>query len=238
MIDIILKPNTVGENPTGFHAQTVQSENRTTGDFIKTMTSIRGGVTEGECAQWLDLVVRSFIFELTQGRSINIKGFVNANVYVKGEFPSTDSPFDPTRNKIHGGINFSRAINKVLAGSPVRRVSDAASGLYIEHIHDIASGTEDRTLTPNMGVRVRGSKMKLVGSASTVGVFIEDEAGGSTQVAAAAIIRNGPTEIEFICPNLLPGRYRIWITTMYSGNSDAFLKDARSYIFPTILTVG
>ncbi|GHV77489.1 hypothetical protein AGMMS49942_23100 [Spirochaetia bacterium] len=95
MIDIILKPNTVGENPRGFHAVTVQGENRTTADFIKTMTSIRGGVTEGECAQWIDLVIRTFFFELSQGRSVNIKGFINANVHVKGDFPASDSPFDP-----------------------------------------------------------------------------------------------------------------------------------------------
>jgi hypothetical protein len=237
MINVILKPNTVGENPTGFHALTVQGENRTTADFIRTMMSIRGGVTEGECALWIDLVKRAFVFELSQGRIVNIDGFISANVHIQGDFPRSDSSFDPTRNTVHGSINFSRVINKILAASPVHHVSDAASGLYIEHIHDIASGTEDRVLTPGMGIRIRGNKMKIAGDDPAVGITIINAAGGSVMVDAAAIMRNGPREIEFICPSLPPGTYRLQVTTMYAGGN-GLLKEPRSYIFPVFLTIG
>jgi hypothetical protein len=113
----------------------VQSEDRTTADFVRTMTSLRGGVTEGEAAQWLDLVVRSFIFELSQGRAVNIKGFLNAKVDIQGNFPNAEAPFDPARDKLHVGVSVSREVAKAITGSATRRVSDAASGLYIEHVH-------------------------------------------------------------------------------------------------------
>ncbi|GHV77490.1 hypothetical protein AGMMS49942_23110 [Spirochaetia bacterium] len=126
-------------------------------------------------------------------------------------------------------------MNKALAESPIRHVSDAASGLYIEHVRDLSSGTEDRILTCGGGVRVRGSKMKLAGNDPTVGITLINADGDHFPVAAAAIMRNGPRVIDFICPLVEEGEYRLMLTTMFSVGT--LLKEARSYIFPAVLTV-
>jgi hypothetical protein len=113
MIDYILKPNTLshgGVPASGYHAQTVQGENRTTADFIRTMVNLRGGVTEGEAAMWLDLVIRAFFFEVSQGRDVNLQGFLSACVNIKGSFPNADSTFDP-------GVN-SCILNEAAGGFP------------------------------------------------------------------------------------------------------------------------
>jgi hypothetical protein len=117
MIQFILAPNKLapaGQTPVGFHAMTLQSENRTSADFIKTMTSLRGGVTEGECAMWLDLVTRTFIFELQQGNNVNIGGFINAKVGIKGSFPDAESAFNPERNKLNVGITASNKVKEAV----------------------------------------------------------------------------------------------------------------------------
>ncbi|GHU03671.1 hypothetical protein FACS1894147_07930 [Spirochaetia bacterium] len=237
MLEYILKPNTVGTAPVGLHAQTVQTEERTTADFVRVMAETKGGATEGEAAQWLDVMRRSFISELSRGCNVNLAGFLSAQATMKGDFPTSDSPFDSTRNTIHGSINFSPAINKILAAMPSRRVSDASSGIYIEHIIDIASGKEDSKLTPGMGERIRGSKIKVAGEHPLVGLYLTDADGNDTKVALTAIIRNGPAEIEFVCPLLAPGEYTLRITTMFS-NGHSLLNAPRSYTFPTPLTIG
>jgi hypothetical protein len=240
MINYIVKPKPIApgsEVAGGYVAQTVQSEDRTIADFVRTMTSLRGGVTEGEAAQWLDLVIRSFIFELSQGRAVNIKGFINAHVEIRGSLPNAEATFDPARNSLHVSVTVSRDVTRAIAGSPTGRVSDAASGIYIEHVHDAASNTDDSTLTPGMVLKIFGSKIKLAGDAPTVGVTFLDADGEPIQVAPAAISHNTDREIDLVTPNLSPGTYLVRVTTMYSG-STRLLAATRSYTFPTVLTVG
>jgi hypothetical protein len=241
MINYILKPNTLkapGANaPTGFHAQTVQSEERTTADFIRVMADTKGGATEGEAAQWLDVVRRTLISELARGCNVNLKGFFNANVNIKGPFPASDSSFDPARNTLHVGMSVSRAITKELKDSPTHHVSEASSGIFIGHVQDAASGTEDSILTPGMVCRVRGSKIKLAGDDPTVGVAFLGAEGETTLIAPTAVSRNGDRQIDFVIPNLSPGAYRVRVTTMFAGSAKQ-LTSPRSYTFPTPLTVG
>ncbi|GHT93049.1 hypothetical protein FACS1894140_5860 [Spirochaetia bacterium] len=241
MINYILKPNTLkapgADAPTGFHAQTVQSEERHTADFIRIMADIKGGATEGEAAQWLDVVRRTLISELARGSNVSLKGFFNANVNIKGPFPASDSSFDPARNKLHVGISVSRAITKEIKDSATRHVSEASSGIFIGHVQDAASNTEDSILTPGMVCRVRGSKIKIAGDNPAVGVAFLDADGEATLIAPTAISRNGVNEIDFVIPNLSPGAYRVRVTTMYAG-SGTLLASPRTCMFPTPLTVG
>ncbi|GHU02563.1 hypothetical protein FACS1894147_04710 [Spirochaetia bacterium] len=240
MIDYILKPNTLkapgAPAPTGFHAQTVQSEERTTADFISIMADTKGGATKGEAAQWLDVVRRTLISELARGSNVNLKGLFSANVNIKGPFPASDSSFDPARNKLHVGISVSRAITKEIKDSATRHVSEASSGIFIGHVQDAASGTEDSVLTPGMVCRVRGSKIKIAGDAPTVGVAFLGAGGEETLIARTAISHNGVNEIDFVIPNLAHGAYRVRVTTMYAG-SGIQLASPRSYTFPAPLTV-
>jgi hypothetical protein len=202
------------------------------------MIAAKGGGTEGEAANWLDVVVRTFILELSQGRSVNIKGFVTANVNIKGTFPYPDSSFDPLANKLRVSISPSRAITNAIKDSPVNRVSDASSGLYIEHVHDVASDTTDSVLTPGMVLKIYGSKMKIAGDAPNVGVAFIDAEGAETLVPMTAVSRNGDREIDLVLPSLSAGAYTVQVTTMSSGSSGTHLVAARSFTFPTVLTVG
>jgi hypothetical protein len=237
MIDYILVPNTVGENPTGFHAVTVQTENRTTEDFIRLMAELKGGATEGEAAQWFDVIQRAMTEEFRRGGNLNLKGFVHGKVDILGIFSNPDSNFDPAKNKLHAVISFSSTFMKKISGAATRRVSDASSGLYIEHVHDVASNTNDSILTPGFVLEIFGSKMKLAGNAPNVGVSFLDADNEPIDVANAAISHNGEKRIDIVIPNLAAGTYHVRVTTMYS-TSGTLLKEARSYTFPTELTVG
>jgi hypothetical protein len=239
MINYILKPNTLeraGQPATGFHAQTVQSEERTTADCILIMAGIKGGATAGEAAQWLDVMRRALISELARGCNVNVKGFFTAGVNLKGNFPFNDSPLDPAVNTLHPSVSFSRDIFRAIEHSPVRRVTDAASGIYIESVYDVASGAENSTLTPGMVLQLHGRKIKLAGDDPSVGVSFIDANDGHTLVPKAAVSRNGDRRIDLVIPLLPAGVYRVKVTTMHSS-SKALLAAPRDYTYPVDLTV-
>jgi hypothetical protein len=240
MVNFTLQPNTLshnGELPTGYHAMTVQSENRTTADFIRMMMATKGSGTAGEAEQWLDVFVRTFILELSQGRNVNIKGFINAGVSIKGTFPDYESGYDPERNSVSPNVYFSRDIFRAVANSPTNRVSEAASGIFIGNVLDIGSGARDSALTPGNVLKIFGSKIKVVGTASAVGVYFIDVDGEATEVPGNAISRNTAKELNVVVPNLPSGTYQVKVTTQYS-NGKTLLAEPRSYLCNSLLTVG
>jgi hypothetical protein len=240
MIEYILQPNTLphsGEPATGFHAITVQTEEHTTEDFVRAMMELRGGLTEGEAREQIDLFMRAFL-RLTKDGNFTIEGFLNAKVDIRGDFPTAESAFDPARNTLHFGISASRKLAKAIAGWPTHRVSDASSGIYIERVYDVASGQYDGALTVGMVLKIFGLKIKIEGTAPSIGVYFIDEAGDPIRVPQAAISRNGEKEIDLVVPNLPAGTYQVKVTTMYSGNGGRDLAQPRSYTHPAVLTVG
>jgi hypothetical protein len=58
---------------------------------------------------------------------------------------------------------------KELSGATMNRVSDASSGIYIEHVHDVGSNTDDSALTPGNVLKIYGSKIKIAGDAPAAG---------------------------------------------------------------------
>jgi hypothetical protein len=243
MVEYILVPNTIaagGEAPKGYHALTVRNGGRTTEDFIKAMMSLRGGVTRGEAEAALDLVRRAVVSELPRG-GVNIKGFLRAWIAVQGPVPDAGAGLDPAANRLRAVVRFSREVQEAIAGSRTRRVSNAASGLYVAHVHDVASNTDDRLLTPGMAIEIYGGKMKLKGDDAAVGAYFldaADEAAEGVKVPAAAIIRNGDKEIDLVVPPLPPGAYLLRVATQNSGSRDSLRKTPRSYTFPHVLYVG
>jgi hypothetical protein len=236
VIQFILSANKLGQNPTGFHAVTLQSENRTSADFIKTMTSLRGGSTEGECAMWLDLVVRTFIFELQQGNNVVIDGFINARITIKGSFPDAESPFDSARNTITVTITPATKVKKAVIGSPVQHITDAGSGIYITHVLDMGSATDNSALTPGNVLKIFGSKIKIEGNLPGVGITFINAEGDLTPVPANALSRNTAKELNLVVPILPPGTYHVEVTTQYSGSQPG-LTEPRSYLFASVLTI-
>ncbi|MHC6203218.1 DUF4469 domain-containing protein [Breznakiellaceae bacterium SP9] len=239
MLNYILVQNKLvhGEDAaTGYHAQTVQSEDRSTADFIKVMAELKGGATEGEAAQWLDILRRAIVSELSRGCNVNIKGVLNAGVNIKGSFPDSQASFDPSVNTLHVSMTASREIIKALRGISTSHVSEASSGIFIGHVQDAASGTEDIMLTPSMVCRVFGRKIKLAGNNASVGIYLVDDTGNALKVDDTAISHNSDKEIDFVIPALVPGNYQIKVITMSSGGK-TLLAAARSYTFAEILTV-
>jgi hypothetical protein len=225
-----------GEPPTGYHAMTVQGENRTNEDLINTMSRLKGGSTKAECRQALAQVVEAMNFEFALGNTIIIKGLLNAKVDIKGTFPYADSSFDPQRNTLHASVSLSREIQKAIQGATVIRVSDAASGIYIEHVRDVFTDTEDSGLTSGMVLKIFGNKIKVAGDHPTVGVYFVDSDGVEIPVPFGAISHNGDKEVDVVTPMLSEGEYTLRIKTQNAGGSSLH-PDVKVCDFNVVLTV-
>jgi hypothetical protein len=237
MIDYILRQNTLaasGGEPAGYHAQTVQTNFRTRGDFLNTMMTLRGGITRGEAEAALELVSRAFIAELSDGGNVSLPELFSAKIDIQGVFPEADSAFDPAANSLHVGIR--AAVRRAIAGTSTHRVSDSASGLYIGHARDTGSGTTDDLLTPGMVLQILGTKLKIVGERDAVGVFFVGEDGAETPAAEHALSRNGEKQLDVVVPALAPGLWRVKVVTQYSSGA-TLLKIPRSYTFALPLAV-
>jgi hypothetical protein len=239
MIKYILLPNTLpvgGEAPTGYHAQTVQSENRTKADFIRMMVAAKGGSSEGEAALWLDIVIRTVILELSQGRNVNIPGFINASVGLKGTFPDYESVFDPERNSLKANVYFSREITRALEHSAVSRVSEASSGMFIGNVFDVATGESDSALTPGNVLKIIGQKIKIAGDAPGVGVSFVNSVNEVYDVPVNTVCRNTARELYLVVPPLPAGLYKVKVTTQFGGNAKLLL-EPRAFRYDVPLTV-
>ncbi len=239
MIDYILRQNTLaasGGEPVGYHAQTVQTNFRTRSDFLNTMMTLRGGITRGEAEAALELVSRAFIAELRDGGNVSLPELFSAKIDIQGVFPEADSAFDPAANSLHVGIRAGAAVRRAISGTPTHRVSDSASGLYIEHARDTGSGTTDDLLTPGMVLQILGTKLKIVGERDAVGVFFVGEDGAETPAAEHALSRNGEKQLDVVVPALASGEWHVKVVTKYSGSATP-RNTPRSYTFPIPLSV-
>jgi hypothetical protein len=73
-------------------------------------------------------------------------------------------------------------------------------------------------------------RLKVVGDKPTVGVdLVNEDTGAAIKLPMSAIIVNKPRELLVMIPaDLPPGRYRIVVTTQFTGSGSKFLKTPRS----------
>ena len=87
-------------------------------------------------------------------------------------------------------------------------------------------------------MKITGSKIKIDGDSAAVGISLINQATNEiTGIAKTSILVNDPSKVTFIVPSTLPtGDYKLSLTTQYSPSAKN-LKEARSYIFDSVLSV-
>ena len=114
----------------------------------------------------------------------------------------------------------------------------AQVGVTINSIIDVSSGEENARLTPGGGVNLTGSKIKIMGEDTNVGLkLIRQESGDETIIPKTSILVNDPSKVTFIVPTgLAGGEYKLILTTQYSP-STKMLKEPRVCVFDYVLNV-
>jgi hypothetical protein len=176
-------------------------------------------------------------FLLCDGFSVNTEWFV-ASPHVRGGVNNPGEKFNKDKHTVvfefHKGILLRKELENIL----VDFFGVAETGTQIEQVTDVKTGSVNDLLTPNRNLKIAGDNVKLSGDNVVNGIyFINTATAECTKVDEMDIVTNNPSELIVVIPDLPAGTYPLEVTTQFSGNSKAPLKEPRSVIFEKALTV-
>jgi vacuolar-type H+-ATPase subunit F/Vma7 len=103
-------------------------------------------------------------------------------------------------------------------------------------VTDVKTASVNDLLTPNRNLRIAGSKIKIVGTDVSVGVyFVNQDTAEKTKVDPSEIVNNNPSELIIVIPDLISGTYKLEVTSQYGPSTQ--LKEPRTTVFDRMLTV-
>ena len=83
----------------------------------------------------------------------------------------------------------------------------------------MVSGTDNEKLTPGGVVKISGTRLKISGKDTKVGLWFV--AANGTETKADHLVRNMPSELTAIIPSLTAGKYHIKkVVTQHTGGKD------------------
>ncbi|GHV53929.1 hypothetical protein FACS1894181_17820 [Bacteroidia bacterium] len=185
----------------------------------------------------VELFFREMGFQMCNGYSVNLVGYITGHVGIKGVFNGVHDHFDGERHKVAFDFQTGATLRKVMPFIQVDVTGLADSGLKLLQIEDVASGSMNDQLTPGGILKVFGQKIKLAGDDPEVGIyFVGETTRARVKVADNQIAVNAKSQLVFNVPVLTDGTYYLEVTTQYSGNT--LLKAPRTFKFERELSVG
>lgn len=237
-IKVNLYPNLLTEDPNDYSARVISERTLSISDICRTAIS-RGGAQTSTSAQAMEsnvaLFLKEMAYQLCDGFSVNT-GYFTANTQLRGVFNSSKETFNPEKHTILFQFNQGELLRKELGNVSVVIDKVGEAMLVIEEVYDSKSGTVNDLLTPNRNLKIRGSKLKIVGENPDNGVYFINTADNTrTKVDPTDIVTNNPAELMIVVPELKAGTYKVEVVTQYGGTT--LLKDPRTCRFERILTV-
>jgi nucleoid DNA-binding protein len=236
-IKAILIPNLLTEDPDDFYAKVI-SERTLDTDNICDLAVDRGNAPTTKEAMKInvELFFKEMSYQLKDGYSVNT-GYFTASPQIKGVFRNILDRFDKMRHSLYFLFTQGEILRKALDEVSVEITGTGEAGTVIAEVIDVKTGSVNDRITPNRNLRIKGSKLKLVGNHADVGVYFVNEATGEPiKVEADEIVDNRPSELMIVVPQLASGLYTLKESTQYAGSSTV-LKEPRTVSFDKTLTV-
>jgi hypothetical protein len=237
MIDYYLEPNTLVSEPGKYRAIVTNQESATGEAFVK-MAASTLNMSEGEITGILDGLSATAAALIGEGWGLTLPGFGAFSFSMQGVYDGADAPAEDGAHTVALNFRAARALAAAAARAPTRRIHGVVHGPVIDDVVDLVTGAGTDALTPGGNVKIVGRNIKIAGDAPGVGVAFIGAGGAATGVPMAAVSRNMPTELVFICPPLSAGAYRLRVTTQYGSGPTRSVDAPRSYTFGTALTAG
>ncbi|MDR3308742.1 MAG: DUF4469 domain-containing protein [Tannerella sp.] len=165
-------------------------------------------------------------------------GMAHFAINVEGVFIGDAPQWDPKINKLVARVTAVKELRETLKSAPVRVLGMAPDTSVIASITDITTGSVNDVITPGGIANLKGSRIKVAGDASGVGLWIiEKDTQKTTQVMPNAMGTNDPSKISFVIPpGIITGNYILSIVTQFSGGGK-LLNTPRTITLPYILVV-
>jgi hypothetical protein len=204
-IKVNLYPNLLTEDPNDYSARVISARTLSISDICRTAVS-RGGAQTSTSAQAMEsnvaLFLKEMAYQLCDGFSVNT-GYFTANTQLRGVFNSSKETYNPEKHTILFQFNQGELLRKELGNVSVVIEKVGEAMLVIEEVYDSKSGTVNDLLTPNRNLKIRGSKLKIVGENPDNGVyFINTSDNTRTKVDPTDFVTNNPGELIIVVPEL------------------------------------
>jgi hypothetical protein len=163
-------------------------------------------------------------------------GLTHNGLGVDGVFIGDHPTWDKDKHSLTLIATAAADVRQALKNIEVEVLGMASSGIFINSLTDVVSGEINARLTPGGGVKLSGSKIKVVGEVEGVGIHLTEISSEEVfTIPTTSIIDNEPSKITFIVPADLPaGDYKLSITTQFSHTA-SLLKEPRTYVFDYVL---
>ena len=235
-IKAYLYENYLTEDPNDFVAR-VSSERALSIDNVCDSAAARGGadISADSMKHAVKLFFNEMDYQLFDGFSVNF-GHFTAAPSIKGVFNNPKEKFNPDKHSLLIQFTQGEIIRKELPSVEVEIMGVAPNGNYIAQVLDVKSGSVNDLLTPNRNLKIAGSKIKISGDGSDLGVyFVNQNDETRTKVDETDIVTNNPSEVIVMIPELAAGSYQLEIVTKYSGGK--LLANANTMVFDKVLIV-
>jgi hypothetical protein len=206
-------------------------------DLIRLAVQRRTDLNPSTLRASLDILKEIAAENVANGASVYF-GLGYFSLGVSGVFMGDHAQWNPALHHLHVRATPSVELRNTVKGVHVDVRGMAQSGLCINTVVDVTSGSENERLIPGGGVNLTGSRIRIAGEKPENGIRLTEQASGAvTLIPATSILVNEPSKVSFILPADLPaGDYKLSLTTQYS-HSNGSLKAPRTYVFPYVLTV-
>lgn len=218
-LNYYVTPNRISSEADDFMAVSVNRERYTIEDIYDYMTRQGSTLTKAEALAAFEEVMQGIVNIVEQGNSV-VTPLVNIMPSISGVFDSEDDRFDVNRHKvglsITPGIRLRETTTVINPQKVNARQRLPEPGQYLDN----ASDAENDTVTPLGGARIGGTLLKFDESDSGQGVFFVNTADGTENRADTPILRNKPSELIFMNPDLPAGSYRLEVRSIFDGSTE------------------
>lgn len=217
-ISYSLIPNYLTDNPGDHMAIVEDQERRTVDDAVREIMKHGTTLDELEVRGVIDKYHEVLLEFLAQGDRVATPIF-ETNVSISGTFENDEDRFDRSRHYLRHNFNPGPAVGPTAADLTVQKVRATSARPILDHFRDIASGTEDDTLTPGKPAEIRGSRLKVDTTDPEQGIFFI--AADETEHRVETIMHNMPSKLIFMVPDgLASGPYEVEVRALLHGHTE------------------
>jgi hypothetical protein len=216
----------------------VNAGSMTEEDLIQFAVSRRTDLNAATLRASLEILKDAAVENIINGNTVHF-GLAYFLLDVKGVFVGDHAGWDSKKHSLTVHATPATRLRNAVKEASVNVLGMASTGVVINSVTDVFTGEVNQRLTPGGGVNLAGSKIKIAGEDSSVGLFlILQETQDVISISMGSILINEPSKISFILPNDLPvGDYKLMITTQFTAGT-VLLKEPRSYLFDYVLNYG
>jgi cytochrome c biogenesis protein ResB len=205
-------------NSDTFMAVSSNSLNFTLDDVFDRMVREGSSITKAEALAVFEEISQHVIKIVKEGNSVTTP-LVNISSSVKGTFDNREEHFNSNKHRVRITIAAGKRLAKATSEINPQKTRSKKRQPDITYFKDIESETTNKTITPNSPARITGSLLKFDEDDPDQGIFFIDADNGQ-EIKVDSPIKNMPSELIFMNPDLPTGSYRVQIRSIVYNTSE------------------